>query len=413
MPPFTTLASAAMIVVASVLALPDALAHGERNQEPFLRMRSAHWYDVKWSTAKVAVNDAVVLSGKVRIFDDWPSNLADPRTAFLGNGTPGPVFARTESYLNGIPMLQSTSLGKGQDYEFKTVLKARIPGRHHIHPMFNVEKVGALLGPGSFVEVSGSKADFKLPVTTLDGIRIDNLETWGTSTVYVWHALWIAIAGFWIFWWLRRPTFILRAAALEAGKENELVTPTDRKLAMAILVATVLLVYGGYQWADASFPRVIPLQAGKAVVEPLPQPEKTVKVQHVAATYDVPGRSLKINIKVTNPLDKPVQLGELTSANLRFVAKDVAAAVAGVDPGYPKELVADSGLAVSDNTPWQPGETRTVKVAATDAAWEVERLTAMLNDPDNRYGALLFFFDSDGKRHIASVSGPVIPMFIH
>ena len=26
-----------------------ALAHGERNQEPFLRMKTLHWYDVKWS----------------------------------------------------------------------------------------------------------------------------------------------------------------------------------------------------------------------------------------------------------------------------------------------------------------------------------------------------------------------------
>ena len=401
-----------LILVGSLLAIPDARAHGERNQEPFLRMRSAHWYDVKWSTLKVGVNEEVVLSGKVRIFDDWPSNLADPKTAFLGNGTPGPVFARTESYLNGIAMIQSTALGKGQDYEFKTVLKGRIPGQHHVHPMFNVEKVGALLGPGSFVEVAGNRDDFRLPVTTLDGIKIDNLETWGTGTVYAWHALWIAIGGFWLLWWLRRPTFILRATAVEAGKEDELVTATDRKIGMVILVGTVLLVYGGYQWAEASFPRVIPLQAGKAVVEPLPQPDKIVKVQHVAATYDVPGRSLKLNIKVTNPLDRPVQVGELTSANLRFIAKDVPSAVAGVDAAYPKDLVANAGLTVSDNRPLQPGETRSIKLEATDAAWEVERLTAMLNDPDNRYGALLFFFDSDGKRHIASVSGPIITTFV-
>ena len=42
---------------------PPAGAHGERNQEPFLRMRTAHWYDVTWSADKVKVNDEVEVRG--------------------------------------------------------------------------------------------------------------------------------------------------------------------------------------------------------------------------------------------------------------------------------------------------------------------------------------------------------------
>ncbi len=48
---------------------------------------------------------------------------------------------------------------------------------------------------------------------------------------------------------------------------------------------------------------------------------------------------------------------------------------------------------------------------ATDAAWEVERLTSLINDPDNRVGALVFFFDADGNRSISTLSGPIVPFF--
>jgi methane/ammonia monooxygenase subunit B len=402
-----------IVLLLMIAMISGASAHGERNQEPFLRMRTTQWYDVKWSTTKIAVNEQVVVTGKVRIFDDWPNNLPEPKTAFLANGTPGPVLVRIESYLNGIPMIQSTSLEKGRDYEFKTILVGRVPGKHHVHPMFNVQGAGPILGPGSFLEVTGNAADFRLPVTTLDGIKIDNLETWGVDTVVSWHLIWIVLGVGWLLWWLRRPTFIPRYAAIQAGMEEGLVTPTDRKIGLVLLIGTVLIVYGGYQWAEAKYPKTVPLQAGKAVVEPLPIDDKLIKVKHVKGTYDVPGRSMKLSLDITNTLDQPVQIGEFTTANLRFVAKDVPPAVAAVDAAYPKELIANAGLVVSDNRPLQPGEHRRVLVEATDAAWEAERLTSLINDPDNRYGALLFFYEAGGARHIASVSGPIVPTFKH
>jgi methane/ammonia monooxygenase subunit B len=400
-------------VLMMIATVSGVSAHGERTQEPFLRMRTTQWYDVKWSSEKIGVNEQVTLTGKVRIFDDWPNNLPEPKTAFLANGTPGPVLVRTESYLNGVPMIQSTALEKGRDYEFKTILMGRVPGRHHVHPMFNVQGAGPILGPGSFLEVSGNGADFRLPATTLDGIKIDNLETWGVDTVVGWHTLWIVVGAGWLLWWLRRPTFIPRYTAMAEGKEDLLITPLDRKVGLVLLIGTVVVVYAGFQWADSKYPKTVPLQAGKAVVEPLPLDDKIIRVKAVKGTYDVPGRSMKLSLDVTNTLDKPVQLGEFTTANLRFVAKDVAAAVAAVDPAYPKELIANAGLVVSNNAPLQPGEQRRVVVEATDAAWEAERLTSLLNDPDNRYGALLFFYEPGGVRHIASVSGPIVPTFMH
>jgi methane/ammonia monooxygenase subunit B len=122
---------------------------------------------------------------------------------------------------------------------------------------------------------------------------------------------------------------------------------------------------------------------------------------------------MRITVEVTNNGQTPVQIGEFTTAGLRFVNHSVPAAMAGVDPTYPKDLVPPGGLKISDDTPIAPGETRTVTLDATDAAWEIERLTALLSDPDNRVGGLIFFFDSDGKRAIDNVFGPIVPNFTH
>ena len=48
---------------------------------------------------------------------------------------------------------------------------------------------------------------------------------------------------------------------------------------------------------------------------------------------------------------------------------------------------------------------------AADAAWETERLASLMGNPDSSYGAVLFFFDSQGKRTVSEVSGPAIPVF--
>jgi methane/ammonia monooxygenase subunit B len=52
-----------------------------------------------------------------------------------------------------------------------------------------------------------------------------------------------------------------------------------------------------------------------------------------------------------------------------------------------------------------------VRIAATDAAWELERLTSFLTDVDSKFGALLFLFDAQGRRQMVEVSGPIVPVF--
>ena len=387
-------------------------AHGERNQEPFLRMRTAQFYDVHWSTEKIAVNENVVVSGRFRLFEDWPANLPQPDRVFLGNGTPGPVLARVESYINGAPAIQSGRLQLNRDYEFKTVLKGRIPGRHHVHPMVNVEGAGPLLGPGQWLDVTGDHRDFKLSLTTLDGTHIDNLETWGVDTVLRWEGFWILMALTFAGWWLRRPLLMTRLRALELGHEEALITRADRRFGAIFLVLTVLVVFGAATWTEQKYPRTIPLQAGQFRVEPLPRDAQEIVVTVKRATYDVPGRSMKLNVTIHNPLDRPVQVGEFMTSNLRFVNHALPAAMARVAANYPADLLPRSGLTLPDATPIAPHETRSMLIEATDAVWETERLTSLLSDPDNRVGGLLFFYDAAGQRAIANVSGAIVPVFV-
>ena len=144
------LVSGGWVLALTLLLSATAAAHGER---------TAHFYDMTWSKTQVAPNDEVIIEGKFRLFKDWPVNLPPPDVAFLGNGTPGPVFVRTESWINGQAAIQSMRLLRNRDYAFKTVLKARLPGRHPMHPMVNVQGAGPLLGPGTWVEVTGRAED--------------------------------------------------------------------------------------------------------------------------------------------------------------------------------------------------------------------------------------------------------------
>jgi len=92
-------ALSAAAVVATVGAAAPAFAHGEKSQQAFLRMRTLNWYDVAWSKTSVAVNEEMVLSGKVHVFSAWPQAVANPRVSFLNAGEPGPVLVRTAQFI--------------------------------------------------------------------------------------------------------------------------------------------------------------------------------------------------------------------------------------------------------------------------------------------------------------------------
>jgi len=397
---------AASLAVTLAVDVKTAEAHGERSQEPFLRMRSIQWYDMKWQPKITKVNDIATMTGKFHLAEDWPRAVGKPNRAFFNVGSPSPVFVRLSTKLNGEPTFISGPLEIGRDYEFEVRLKARIPGRHHMHAMVNVKDAGPIAGPASWMNISGSWDDFTNPITTLTGKNID-LETFNFSNGIFWHVLWLGLGCFWIGYYVARPMFLPRSRVLLAHGDELLLDPMDRKVAYAVAILTLALVWGGYRYTESVNPYTVPIQAGESKVQPLPIAPNPVAVKITHANYDVPGRALRVTMDITNNGDSGINIGEFTTAGVRFVNK---LGQTHLDPDYPRELVA-TGLSMDDDAAIQPGETREVKMEAKDALWEVQRLMALLGDPESRFGGLLMTWDEQGNRYINSLAGAVIPVF--
>lgn len=387
-----------LIIGLLALSAPYAAAHGEKSQEPFLRMRTVMWYDIAWSTGKLGVNEEMTITGKFHLFEEWPTAVvAAPTSAWLNVSVPGPQLIRLATYINGVPMVNTVSLEIGRDYEFKIILKGRNPGRYHLHPMLNVEGGGPIAGPGQWVTVEGDGDAFTNPVTTLTGETID-LETYGLGRVIGWHAITIGLALAWLLFWLRSP-FLGRLLLVDGGtQERELVSKRDRVVGMAFLIATVALVVGGYFFTEAQYPVTVPLQSGRTAIPPLEKPPQTLAVTVERATYTVATRTFTMTLRVTNSGEQPVQLGEMSAASIRFL--------------NPQLFKGEHQILVEPQEPVQPGEAKTLQIVASDAVWETEHLT-MSSDPENRFAALLMFFDPQGSRRIIAVSaGPLIPQYL-
>ena len=384
-----------------------AFAHGERSQEPFLRMRTVNWYDTEWVGKKTAVNDVTALKGKFHLSEDWPRAVVKPNRTFLNVGSPSSVFVRLSAKVNGTPMFTSGPMEIGRDYEYEVTLKARLPGHHHIHPMFAVKDAGPIAGPGGWMDITGSYASFTNPIKTLTGETFDS-ETKGTASGIMWHLFWGAVAIFWVGFFMVRPMYLVRARVLAAYGDEILLDPIDRKVGVAVLVLVLVVVTIGYFSAESSHPITVPLQAGETKIKPLPVKPNPLVVEVTHAEYDVPGRALRMVLHATNNGNQPVSIGEFTTAGIRFTNKVGAAKL---DPNYPAELVAASGLTMDNETPIMPGMTVDIKVESKDVLWEVQRLVDILHDPDQRFAGLLMSYTDSGERFINPIWAPVLPVF--
>jgi methane/ammonia monooxygenase subunit B len=395
-------------MTAAMFYTPTASAHGEKSQAAFMRMRTIHWFDLNWSKEEVAVNDTMTISGKFFVFTGWPETVDKPEISFLNIGIPGPVFIRAGSWIGGQLVPRSVSLELGETYDFKVLLKARRPGDWHVHTMLNVKGGGPIIGPGKWVTITGSMSNFVNPITTLTGETID-LETYNLSNTYFWHGLWYGIGLLWVAYWARKPMFVPRLIAVEAGKADTLISGTDKKVALGFAVGVIAIVAMSMASTNEKFPITTPLQAGLLRGIPsIAMPVTSIKVKIEDATYRVPGRAMQMTMTITNNGDSPIRLGEFNTAGVRFLDADVAVD----ESGYPDDLLAEEGLTVSDNSPIAPGQSRTVQVTASDAAWEVYRLADLIYDPDSRFAGLLFFYDAAGNRQMITIDAPLIPSFI-
>jgi len=398
----------AALAFSLVLDTSPAAAHGERSQEPFLRMRTVNWYDTEWVGKSTAVNGIATLKGKFHLSEDWPRAVVKPHRTFLNVGSPSSVFVRLNSKVNGTPMFTSGPMEIGRDYEYEITLKARIPGHHHIHPMFAIKEAGPVAGPGGWMDITGRFSDFTNPIKTLTGETFDS-ETMGTAIGIGWHLLWGALAVFWVGFFMVRPMFLIRARVLASQGDALLLDPIDRKVGAALLVVTLVLVAIGYFANEAKYPVTVPLQAGETKIKPLPVKANPMVVEVIHAEYDVPGRALRLHLRATNNGDQPVSIGEFTTAGIRFLNKTGQAR--NLDPNYPAELVAAAGLTMDNDSPISPGATREVKIESKDALWEVQRLVDILHDPDQRFAGLLMSWTDSGERLINPIAAPVLPVF--
>ncbi len=402
------------VLVLALLFVPFAgYAHGERAQQASTRMRTIGWYDIEIAPANVQVGELVTVKGRFRTSSHWPEEIpsVDDRV-FLNVGTAGPNFVRLAANIDGVSAVQSTSLELGKDYSFEILMKARKPGRFHVHPILNVKDSGGMVGPGRWVEIGGSAADFENSVTTMFGREV-NLEKFNLDVIATWHVVWFVVGGAWLFYWLRqRPLLVPRMREVEQAESNGqdadvVISQTDVKVAIGFFMVTLLLIVAGFTWAERDAPLTIPLRTAKInMPSDKPYPTSNVKVAVEEASYRIPGRSFRMKLSIENQGPVTLQIGEFLTANVRFINP----AVKTVTPLDEHDLVASDGLRVENGTV-APGETKVLDVFAEDALWETQRLVGMINDPDSVIAGLLFFYSDDGTREIVEVRSQMIPVF--
>lgn len=403
----------ASLALVALLTLPmEAAAHGERAQLASMRMRTLHWFDIQVSPTRVNVGDTIVISGKFIPSEFWPEQLPSVTdTAFLNVGAPGPKFIRVHSEVNGVPMIRSTAFEPGKLYEFKTVVRARVSGRYHIHPLINVKDAGTLVGKGSWVDVEPSPTGepFTNEITTLTGETVD-LENVGLKSVIGWHLVWILVGVAFLAYWLAKPELFIprymRVRNLGPEQANTMITRRDFLAGGVFFTVSMVLILAGYLWAEHKYPVTIPLQTGKVEVPGRPVPSGPLVVEVESANYELAGRSLTMRMALANEGDSPIEIREFITANIRFI--NGPASAAGVVEG--EELVAGDSLHPSVST-IAPGQRIDVVLRAEDSLWETQRMTGLIHDPDSRFAGLLIYRDAEGKRYYQEVGGSILPKF--
>lgn len=405
-----------VVGVLLVILTSDVWAHGERAQLASMRMRTVHWFDLNVSPLNVKVGDIVTVTGKFYTSDLWPNQLPTPEdTVYLNIGVPGPTFIKLDASVNEVPMVRSTAFELGKVFEYRLVMRARIPGRYHVHSLMNVKDAGSLVGKGTWVEVAepeGAAADqpFINEVTTLTGETID-LEQYGLGDVYFWHVVWIFVGvAYLLYWLMRRELFIprfIRIREMGQDKADSILTKKDFIVSACFFTGTLALMLGSYLWAENKYPITIPLQTGKVDVAGYDAPKGDLEIEVESARYELAGRSLTINATLTNKSSQVYSVGEFLTANIRFINPNVKGA--SVYAG--EEMVAADGLTVTNKGLIAPGESLVVEMVASDALWEQYRMTGLINDPDSRFAGLLFYFDEDGNRYYQEIGGPILPKF--
>lgn len=374
---------AATLSVVLVTATP-AHAHGEDAQEGFLRTQTVTFYDVRFSggtpteTGDIAMGtgDELTISGRFRILNSWPNQLAEPKTADLGVVVPGPQFIIKEKWVGGRIAPQAFYVEKGASYDFSIRLVARRQGRWHVHPRVSIEGAGTLLGPGQWVNTHSNGA-FTNDVKLANG-GVVNLEHYGLGNVGIWALLTLLVGGGWLLYWLAPKPLLERAVWIRRGvAESELVSRTDKRVSLGFVGVTVVLLAGGYLWASSAHGGGLPLQVNRFRAEPVKE-ANFVTMRTLGGTFDSASDTLALDLELTNTSDAPVKLTEFSTSTVRF------------------DSAPTGTMVVTPGGPLAPGETRQVHVSIAKQFREHRLIEE--NSAQFRIAGLLFFTNAKGDR---------------
>lgn len=384
-------AVAVALVVSVLFTAAPAQAHGEDTQQAFIRLSTALFYDVEFSTTELAVGEELVITGKVRVMNSWPQHtVAPPETAYLTVALPGPVFLAEERRISGQLVPQSVRIQKGETYPFEIRLQARKAGEWHVHPALAAEGTGMLLGSGEYIKVTPG-GPVSNDLTLLSGETVD-LNTFGRGSVVTWHLVGVVFGAVWLLYWLRRP-LLARFVEVTEGRGRALISRRDQVLGVGLVVGVLAAGVVANVYINNKAPNTVPLQVARveAVPEPKSKLESTLAVEVVGASYaPTPTPTLRLQVKATNSGDtsarlSQIQLGETT--------------VRDEPTGATEDLVFET----EPDGEIAPGATETFEVIVAGDYLEDKNLVP-LDEAQIRITGLLFFVDPTGQRSEVEVN---------
>lgn len=395
------LSYAVLVVGLLVLSTGLVAAHGEVAQEPFLRGDTIAFFDVNFSTDRVDQGQPLTITGKFKILETWPRELAEPETAYLSVTVPGPVFVVSERKIGDEFMPMSFYVEKGKVYDFSITLLGRTPGTYHVHPAVYIEGSGPLLGPGQWVTVSPAPGGFKMPVKLLDGTEIPDLQTYRQWFIVAFTVGTFVLGMVWLLYWTVPKPTVTRLAVTNVipsadwGSDFGLITRRDvRNVAIIALLAVAMLV-GGWIYVRSSHPNIIPLQVHRRDGAALQLPALPVSSRPVEARYDRQTKELSVTVEFTNSGSEPVTIERMMIANREFLA---------VPPQHPEW---QAQFSTSGDRTLQPGETRRLTFTVQGDFLEAERLVPVEETPFMAVSATFELQSQTGVRNYPSIQSPL------
>ena len=374
-----------------------ALAHGEKAQESFLRMQTVAFFDTKYSTDTVEQGGAWSVSGTMKILETWPETLGEPKVAYIGVTTQGPISIMTERIVNGKDTPHSIYVKRGDVFNYKMSLQGRRVGRWHVHPIIGVEGAGSVMGPGQWLTVNEAEGGFSFPLTLMNGETVD-VETYGFSLVMTLNVIGFVI-GVWFLWhWTgARPTVTrlrvnLQIGLHDTGEDFGLIEKRDYTWMNVFAVLTLILLAVGWFYATTTYPNDIPLQVIR--FEPPKAPQDPSFTEHKAgdkAIYDVAKKSLIIPIEITNT-------GNSDARVVSFVTSTLVFTTAAGD--LKLELDSDEAIA--------PNSSMMLTLTMTDQVWEEERMIP-IGEAQMLITGVVIVENSAGQRNLITVQMPLQP----